>query len=216
MHHCRIVSLCLIALVSSEATFAEDPVSFAQDVRPILSDHCFACHGPDAETREADLRLDSLESATANKAVVPGDIQASELWSRITSDDHDSVMPPPEFGKPITKEQRATLKKWIESGAEYTTHWSFTAPVRPPVPVGNRQTTHPINAFLQEQLHSVELTPSPLADRRTLIRRVTLDLTGLPPTPDEIQAFINDESNNAYETLIDRLFSRTTYGEHMS
>ena len=217
MYHFRIALFFLPALVAGGHVFAKDGVSFAQDVRPILSDHCFACHGPDAETREADLRLDSLESASANGAVVPGDAEASEVWNRITSDDHDSVMPPPEFNKPLTKEQRDILEKWIEVGAKYEMHWAFKRPVRPTVPpVSRGKSTHPIDAFLQEKMRDTGLSPSPLADKRTLIRRVTLDLTGLPPTLDEIEAFVNDQSANAYETLIDRLFGRVTFGEHMA
>ena len=189
-------------------------VSFSQDVRPILSDHCFACHGPDAETREADLRLDSLESAAENDAIVPGDLDASEVYARVTSDDEDVVMPPPGFNKPLTIEQRDVLRRWIASGAEYESHWAFQAPVRPDVPSSDG--THPIDAFIQAKLEDTGLTPSPLADRRTIVRRVTLDLTGLPPTPAEIDAFINDDSEDAYERLIDRLFGRVTYGEHMA
>tara|TARA_R110002049_G_scaffold27321_3_gene94443 strand:+ start:90879 stop:94067 length:3189 start_codon:yes stop_codon:yes gene_type:complete len=198
----------------------ESDISFSQDVRPILSDHCFACHGPDAETREADLRLDSLESATENGAIVAGDVDASELFARITSDDGDLVMPPPEFDKPLSVSQQATLRRWIESGAPYETHWAFAAPVRPSVPavpsLAGKGTAHPLDAFLQQKISEAGLTPSPPADKRTLIRRATLDLTGLPPTPDEIDAFLDDTSSNAYEKLMDRLFSRATYGEHMA
>ena len=193
---------------------AESKTAFSEDVRPILSDHCFACHGPDADTREADLRLDARESATENDAVVPGDPDASELYRRIVSTDEEIVMPPPDFNKPLSKEQRDILRRWIESGAEYETHWAFTPPVRPELSIADEN--HPIDALLRPKMKQAGLTPSPLADRRTLIRRVTLDLTGLPPTPDEIEAFLDDDSPHAYETLIDRLFSRITYGEHMA
>ena len=193
---------------------ADESVSFSQDVRPILSEHCFACHGPDAEKREADLRLDEVDSASEGGAVVAGDLDASELWARIISDDPDSIMPPPEYNKPLDDAQRRTLKSWIESGAEYQQHWSFVAPEKSNVPRNDRE--HPIDAFLDETLAGVGLEMSPESDRRTLLRRVTLDLTGLPPTREEIESFLNDSREDAYQRVIDRLMARVTYGEHMA
>lgn len=209
-----VLSAIVFVVVLAQRSFAGDSISFPQDVRPILSEHCFACHGPDQETREAGLRLDNAESAIETGAIVAGDLDGSELWARITSDDPDSVMPPPSFGKPIDERQRAALQSWITSGAEYQQHWAFVAPTRPAIPQNKRR--HPIDAFVQEKLESVDLDLSPPTDRRTLIRRVTMDLTGLPPTPDEIEAFLNDSRDDAYERLIDGLTNRVTYGEHMA
>jgi len=221
MPHCRVVLLSLAVVLLGQPQSLKAEVSFSQEVRPILSDHCFACHGPDGETRQADLRLDSLTEATERGVLVPGDADASEVWLRITSDDPDLMMPPPEYHKPLTAQQRQTLRKWIQDGAQYETHWSFSPPQRPSIPelpAGERgeTNTHPIDAFLQKSIREAGLTPAPPADRQTLIRRATLDLTGLPPTPSEIDEFVHDSSADAYEKLIQRLFSRVTYGEHMA
>ncbi|TWU01429.1 PSD1 and planctomycete cytochrome C domain-containing protein [Neorhodopirellula pilleata] len=206
----------LTLLMASPCVFAcgEDKVSFRQDVRPILSDHCFACHGPDREHREAGLRLDIAEDAIEGGVIEPGDLESSEMWLRITSDDPDAVMPPPEYNLPLDPSQRETLKQWILDGAEYQEHWSFAPVVKPPVPVG--PTAHPIDAFLVQKMATEGLTLSPPTDRRTLIRRATLDLTGLPPTPEEVDAFVNDSDPNAYERLLERLFNQETYGEHFA
>lgn len=206
-----IVAFCVFG---SHSAHADDTVSFPQDVRPILSDHCFACHGPDAEKREADLRLDQADSVSESGAIIAGDLESSELWARIISDDPDTVMPPPDFKKPIDQEQRQILQSWIESGGEYQQHWAFVAPQSHTVP-SNKQ-THPIDSFLAEKLSAAGLEMSPKADRRTLLRRVTLDLTGLPPTPTEIKAFLEDSREDAYQRVIDQLMSRVTYGEHMA
>ncbi|MCA9139370.1 MAG: PSD1 domain-containing protein [Planctomycetales bacterium] len=210
----RVLAGLAIMVAFAPRCAAEGAISFAQDVRPVLSEHCFACHGPDEEKREADLRLDDSESAVQSGAIVPGDVDASELWRRITSDDPDTVMPPPSFNKPIDQSQRSILESWIKSGGEYQQHWSFVAPSRPTIPSNKRR--HPIDAFIQEKLDEAGLDLSPRADRRTLIRRVTMDLTGLPPTPQEINAFLNDSREDAYERLVDGLFNRVTYGEHMA
>lgn len=193
---------------------ATSSVSFTRDVRPILSDNCFACHGPDEGKREADLRLDIAESALESGAVSPGDLDSSELWQRIISEDPSDQMPPPDSHNQLTESQRALIRQWIESGAAYQQHWSFIAPEKPDVPAIDVK--NPIDAFLRERLRTEGLTPAPLADRRTLVRRVTLDLTGLPPTPSEVERFVNDDSTDAYEKLVDRLMNRVTYGEHMA
>lgn len=189
-------------------------VSFAQDVRPILSEHCFACHGPDEQHREAGLRLDRGKDAYDSGAIVAGDLTASGVWQRITSDDASLQMPPPEFNKPLDERQRSVLREWIASGAPYEEHWAFVPPERPAVPDVDHD--HPIDAFLARRQDEAGLTFAPAADKRTLIRRVTLDLTGLPPTPSEVEAFVDDPRPDAYERLIERLFSRVTYGEHMA
>ena len=213
--HLRLIAIGFLSCWAADPTSnADDNVSFAQDVRPILSEHCFACHGPDEAKREAGLRLDEAANATDSGAVVAGDLDASELWARITTADADLVMPPPEFGKPITESQRQVLRSWIENGAEFGQHWSFVQPTKPPVPANGQ--THPIDAFLQRKITAAGLEMSEPADRRTLLRRITLDLTGLPPTPDEIRAFLSDSREDAYERAIDGLMSRVTYGEHMA
>ncbi len=213
------IILVLIAIHCPAFTIAEEAVSFTRDIRPILSDNCFACHGPDEETREADLRLDMADDAVSSGAIVPGELEASSLWKRITSSDESEVMPPPESHKELNATQRDLIRRWIESGAQYEQHWSFVAPTKPTVPTLDtvaEQPSNPIDAFLQQRLAREGLTPSPLADRETLIRRVTLDLTGLPPTPEEVRAFVADDSAGAYEKLIDELMNRVTYSEHMA
>ena len=194
-------------------------VSFHHEVRPVLSDACFACHGFDEKTREADLRLDTAEGAYADlggyAAFVPGNPEKSEAWLRILSDDKDDVMPPPEHHRQLTDREKETLKKWIEQGAEYAEHWSFTS-VEKPTPPAEVGTANPIDQFIRKRLANEGLEPAPEADKETLIRRVTLDLTGLPPTPKEVDAFLADKSSDAYETLVDGLLDRVTYGEHMA
>lgn len=201
-------------MISSNAV-ADDAVDFQQDVRPILSDRCFACHGPDENHREADLRLDDREGAVETGAIVPGQSDESELIRRILSDDPDEVMPPPDFNKDLTEAQKELLRRWVDQGAKYEAHWSFVAPRRPDVPeVANA--SNPIDAFIQQRLSNEGLGPAKLAERETLIRRVTLDLTGLPPTQAEVDAFLADTSPGAWEKLIEDLLSRETYGEHMA
>ena len=185
-------------------------LEFNRDIRPILSDKCFACHGFDAKTREGGLRLDTEEGAYSLKdgvqAIKPGDLQGSEVWHRITHVDEDEVMPPPESNKSLTKEEREVLKRWIEDGGKYQAHWAFVPPKKmaPPVVLGAR---NPIDQFIGARLEEEELSFSPEADRTTLIRRVTLDLTGLPPTPQQLDQFLNDAAPGGYERLVDRLMA---------
>ena len=189
---------------------------FNRDIRPILSDKCFACHGFDAKTREGGLRLDTEEGAYSLKdgvqAIKPGDLQGSEVWHRITHVDEDEVMPPPESNKSLTKEEREVLKRWIEDGGKYQAHWAFVPPKKmaPPVVLGARNS---IDQFIGARLEEEELSFSPEADRTTLIRRVTLDLTGLPPTPQQLDQFLSDEAPGAYERLVDRLMASRDYAE---
>jgi hypothetical protein len=216
----RILTAVLLNLtLATSLTAADDRVQFNRDVRPILSDHCFACHGFDQKKREAGLRLDVAEGAYADldghRAVVPGKLAESELWRRVISNNSEEVMPPEDFGKPLSADQKDVLKRWIEQGAEYQQHWSFIVPQKPDVPDIDG-VTNPIDAFLQERLQAEGLASSKLADKTTLIRRVTLDLTGLPPTIAEVDAFLGDESPNAYGKLVERLQERVTYGEHMA
>ena len=199
-------------------------LQFNRDIRPILSDKCFACHGIDAKKREAKLRLDTVEGALkpnedGDIAVTPGDLAKSEVWQRIISDDKDDMMPPPKSHKTLTAAQKDTIKRWIEQGAPYQKHWAFEAPVKPVVPElrsSSSDLRNPIDAFIGQRLDKEGLKLSPEADRETLIRRVTFDLTGLPPTPAEIDAFVADRAPDAYDKVVTRLLANRHYGEHMA
>jgi hypothetical protein len=202
---------------------ADDKLDFNRDIRPILSNACFKCHGFDDKTRQAGLRLDTLEGATGalesgTTAVIPGKSADSELIKRITSVDEAERMPPKDSGKTITPEQIELLKKWIDQGAEFKQHWSFITPARPPLPdVSHKEAVrNPIDNFILARVEKSGLAPSPPADKVTLIRRVTLDLTGLPPTPEEVDAFLADNSPEAYANVVDRLLKSPRYGEHMA
>jgi hypothetical protein len=205
--------LAMVLCVATGSAWAV-PVEFNRDVRAILSKNCFACHGQDAKKRKGKLRLDTAEGAFASKkgvaAVVAGNVSESELWARVNSEDPDEVMPPPKTKKSLTAEEKQTLKHWIEQGAKYEKHWAFIAPKKLNVPVG---AGNPIDAFLQRRLNQEGLKPAPLAKPETVVRRVYLDLTGLPPTPKELDAFL---ANPSLEKLIDDLMQRQTYGEHMA
>ncbi|PQO28845.1 PSD1 and planctomycete cytochrome C domain-containing protein [Blastopirellula marina] len=207
-------SLLLLAVLSYPA-MGESPVDFNRDIRPILAAKCFACHGPDEEHREADLRLDDRDAAIDHGAIVPGAVDESVLIERIMTDDADLVMPPPQANDVLKEEQKQLLSRWIQQGAKYAKHWAFVPPVKPPVPlVGD--TAWPRNAidhFVLAKLEQEKLTPSPEADRYTLVRRVYLDLIGLPPTPEEADAFVRSEDPAAYEKLVDQLLASPRYGE---
>jgi len=195
---------------------AENRLEYNRDVRPILLDACLACHGPDSAAREADLRLDQREAAVEMGAIVPGDPDASEMIRRILSEDEAERMPPPETKKSLTAQQQATLVRWVREGAEYQPHWSFIAPQRPALPeVENEAWVRtPIDRFIAEKLEAAGLAPAPEADRRALARRLSLDLTGLPPSPEEVAAFVNNAAPDAYERYVDRLMASPRWGEH--
>ncbi|TWU14987.1 Planctomycete cytochrome C [Novipirellula galeiformis] len=202
-------------VVAFAANVPAQPVDFGRDVRPILSDHCFACHGPDEEHREADLRLDA--SVGVLSVVQPEQVDQSELISRILSDDADTLMPPPKFGKPLSQAQIEILKQWVAQGATYGEHWAFETPQKKSVPaVAMPSATEAIDAFIDAELRRIGLPPNAAADRRTLLRRVSLDLTGLPPSQRDAEQFLNDTSAEAYERLVDRLLQSHHYGEHMA
>ena len=191
--------------------------SYNRDVRPILATHCFACHGPDAAAREADLRLDHREDALASGAIVPDDPEASELIARILlPDDDPAAMPPASAHRRLTDQEKASLVEWVRAGAEYQSHWSFLAPTRPEMPdvTDPSWVRNPIDRYVLRELDRVGLEPAPQADRRTLARRVALDLIGLPPTVAEVEAFVGDPSPDAYERYVDRLLDSKRYGEH--
>ncbi|MCH2026634.1 MAG: PSD1 and planctomycete cytochrome C domain-containing protein, partial [Verrucomicrobiales bacterium] len=208
--------LYLIFAVLANAEFSWAEINFNRDIKPILSENCYFCHGPDQNKRKAKLRLDNFKDATAShdgvSAIVPNDPDKSELIYRIFSDDPDEVMPPPEAKLNITKAQKDTLKKWISSGAKYEKHWAFIKPEKPK-PLTKK---HPVDEFVSNTLKDSQMGSSPQADPETLIRRVSLDLTGLPPRPEEINNFVTDDSPEAYEKLVDRLLNSQAYGEKMT
>ncbi|MDX1944411.1 MAG: PSD1 and planctomycete cytochrome C domain-containing protein [Pirellulaceae bacterium] len=214
----------LLAGVIGPVTADEPPLDFNRHIRPILSDACFKCHGFDDKTRMADLRLDTAEGAMAKLesgavAVVPGKLGESELVRRITSTDAGERMPPEGSGKSLSPQQIELLKKWVGQGAPYKQHWSFITPQRqapPEVAKHKDAVRNPIDQFILARLEQEKLGPSPAADKVTLLRRVTLDLTGLPPTTEEVDAFVADESPEAYEKVVDRLLKSPRYGEHMA
>ena len=196
-------------------------IEFNRDVRPILSQNCFACHGVDSAARKADLRLDRFEDATASRKdslppISPGKPEKSELVRRIFTTDADDQMPPPKLHKVLTPQQKEILKRWIADGAKYQEHWSLIAPTRPALPKvrDRRWVKNPIDNFVLARLDQEGLKPAPEADRRTLARRVSLDLTGLPPAPEEVDAFVKDKSPDAYEKLADHFMASPHWGEH--
>lgn len=203
---------------------AADRIEFNRDIRPILSDNCFACHGPDEKTRQGGLRLDIAEQSrlklASNKAaVVPGNLGDSELIRRILSTDPNETMPPKETGKHLTEAQIERLKKWIDQGAEYQSHWAFMPVSRPKVPrLGHSVllSRNSIDDFVQERLSHEQVQLSPEADRERLLRRASFDLTGTPPTVDEIDEFLADAAPDAYEKVVDRLLASPRYGERMA
>jgi hypothetical protein len=196
------------------ALLAQDPEpSFNRDVRPILSEHCFACHGPDAKRRESGLRLDTREGAAA--AIVPGRPEKSGLLLRLHSADREERMPPAGTGKRPTAEQAAVLRRWIAAGAPWEESWSFTRPRRPALPEA-AGAPHPVDRFIHDRLRREGIVPAGEASRETLVRRLSLDLTGLPPTPAEVDAFLADASPGAYGRLVDRLLASPRYGERIA
>jgi hypothetical protein len=220
MKLCFEVAAVVVAALVANASGADQTVSFNRDIRPILAKNCFACHGPDQGARKAELRLDTAEGATADlggrRALVPGEADESELVSRIESDDPETVMPPPDSGYELSAEEKGLLRRWIAEGAEYNVHWSFTRPEKGELPtVGQKDwPKHAIDCFVLARLEAEQLAPSDAADRFRLIRRVSLDLTGLPPTLEEADAFVADSSDGAFEKVVDRLLASEAYGEH--
>src|SRR5215813_1744718 len=198
-------------------------IDFNRDIRPILADKCWGCHGPDATAKKIKLRLDSETAATADlgrgrRAIVPGNIEQSQLARRITASDESMRMPPVDSGRKLTQPEIDLLIEWVRQGARWQRHWSFTAPTRPALPE-IKNVDWPKNAidlFTLERLEREGMAPAPEADRATLVRRVTLDLTGLPPTTHEVDDFLNDESPKAYEKVVDRLLASPRYGERMA
>ena len=198
------------------------PVDFNRQIRPILVEHCLACHGPDEKSRKAGLRLDGTNlinlETDAGRLIVPGKPQESDLFKRLSHADKSKLMPPPKFAKPLGEAQIILLSNWIRQGAKTSAHWAFVPPIRPPVPTVKDPSwfKNPIDAFILARLEAEGLKPEPEANRERLLRRVTLDLTGLPPTPAERSAFLNDSAPGAYERVVDRLLASPRYGERMA
>ncbi len=219
-----LLAFCILPAGAVSLAAADKPtIDFNRDVRPILADKCYACHGPDAKEVQAGLRLDLPESATAASesgsiAIVPGKPEDSELVRRIDSDDELERMPPPEAHKDISAEERAVLRKWIAEGAEYKRHWSFLAPERSAEPEVNDAAwvRNPIDRFVLARLEAEGMKPNAEASRETLIRRVSLDLRGLPPTVAEVDAFLSDAAPGAYERMVDRMLASPHYGEKLT
>ncbi len=218
----------VFALAISNLASAAESVDFNFDIKPILSDRCYVCHGPDQDNREADLRLDlkegaykESESGNVEKVVEPGDHKSSELWLRIVSDDPDVVMPPPDSNLALTKSEKATLRRWIDQGADWKAHWAFLPiPERvvPPEATSpeSKRPTQIIDRFIEAKLSEASFGFSEQASKETLIRRVTFDITGVPPTLEQIDAFLQDESGDAFEKVVDRLLGSSRYGERMA
>ncbi len=199
-------------------------ISFNRDIRPILSDNCFACHGPDERTREGGLRLDLREAATrehkGSRGIHPGAPESSSIMARITTEDPEDRMPPSDSNKTLSSHEVELLREWIKQGAEWQDHWAFVPPTRPEVPPvashAGAPAINPIDNFVRHRLKQEGLTPSEEAQREILIRRATFDLTGLPPTLEQVDAFVNDDDANAYEKVVDRLLASERYGERMA
>jgi cytochrome c553 len=228
--------LCCILLATSQALHAQgndaqgndaqgnDPIDFNRDIRPILSENCFYCHGQDGNKRQADLRLDDRQAAIDGLAIVPGDLANSQLIARIESTDPDALMPPPKSNRRLSDGQKELLKRWIASGAQYSKHWAFETPRSPSVPnlasdasePLRTWVSNPIDAFIAQGLRDSGLAPSPVADRRMMIKRLYSDLIGLPPDPQQVEDFAEDPDPMAYDHLVDRLLADPAYGERMS
>ncbi len=203
--------LCQVATVSPA-----DRLRYNRDIRPILAENCFACHGADSASRKADLRLDQPEAAVKSRAIVPGDPAKSEILKRILSTDPEELMPPPRTQKRLKPQEKETLRRWIATGAEYEAHWSFLPPRRAELPnVRHAQwVKNPIDQFILAKLEEHGIEPAPEADRRTIARRLSLDLTGLPPSPELVESFLLDTEANAHERLVNRLLLSSAWGEH--
>lgn len=219
---CGIASV-LGVLLAVIAGAAPGTVDFNRDIRPLLADHCYQCHGPDDAKRKAGLRLDQREGALAKLesgevAIAPRNPDASKLLKLVATHNDDDRMPPVKTGKRLGPDQIALLTRWIGEGAEWKPHWSYITPERPAVPALTDVSwaRNEIDHFIGAHLEAEGLKPSPEADRRTLARRVAFDLTGLPPTIDEVDAFLSDTSDAAYETMVDRMLASQAYGERMA
>ncbi len=207
----RAVAALVVVLLPPAARAGD--IDFNRDVLPILAANCFPCHGPDGAKRQADLRLDARAGAVSSKAIVSGEPNQSELIARLTADDAEGRMPPPKAGPRLKPGQVQILRDWIERGAVYDEHWAFVPPRKPPVPKVGAPGANPIDAFVLDRLGNAGLKPAAPAAREALLRRATLDLTGLPPSPEEVEAFVKDPAPDAWEKVADRLLASPHYGE---
>ena len=214
---CCLAALALTRFLSAAPGEAPaKPVDFDREVRPILADNCFACHGPDDKQRMAKLRLDTKDGLAA--VVSAGKSAESKLYQRISSPEKAQRMPPPFAERFPDQKQIELIRRWIDEGAKWETHWAYAAPKRPELPAVTNKAwaRNPIDHFILAKLEAEGLKPSAEADKATLLRRVTFDLTGLPPTPAEVDAFVRDKSPRAYEKVVDRLLASPHYGERMA
>ncbi len=215
--HLFLVVIATTSFVQAADFTLPQKIAFNRDVRPILSENCFKCHGFDAKKREANRRIDTRDGALAEiegvRAIVPGKLADSEVHARIHATDKDEQMPPPKSGKKLDERQRAIIDQWIKDGAEYQPHWAY-APVRRPTEISPAKNQNPIDALVQARLGQIGLQPSPEADRRTLIRRLSLDLTGLPPRPKDVEDFAGAQLT--YENAVDQFLASPAYGERMT
>jgi hypothetical protein len=213
---CSALLLLATFLTAGPVNGAEPEPTYNRDIRPLFTENCFACHGPDKSARKADLRLDIREEAIKAGAIVPGKPDESPLVERIFATSASKMMPPPKSHKKLTPAQKDLLKRWIAAGAEYQPHWAFIAPKRPELPAVKKTgwVRNPIDRFILAELEKRGLEPAPEADRRTLARRLSLDMTGLPPEPADVEAFVKDNSADAYEKYVDRLMRSAHWGEH--
>jgi len=214
------IAICAALLWGSSAFSQESSIDFNRDIRPILSGKCFQCHGPDEGALKGKLRLDRREDAikggkSGELAIVAGKPEASQILRRVVATDSNEVMPPPKTGKAVTEKERELLKKWIAQGAKYSLHWSYNPPVRAAVPAVKTPAwvVNPIDGFILARLEKEKLAPTKVADRHTLARRLSIDITGLPPSIEELKAFVADTRPDAYERYVDALLARPTYGE---
>ena len=218
----HIATGCLTAILGGlGASDAAEKVDFNRDVRPILAEKCYHCHGPDEATRQADLRLDQRDAVEASGVVVAGEPAESPLIERILSTDPDERMPPPDAKIELDAPQRQILREWVLQGAPWAEHWSFATLQQPPLPAEETDSSaawvrNPIDRFILRRLRDEGLSPAAPATRERLLRRAALDLTGLPPAPEQVAAYLEDPSPLAYERAIDRLLASPAYGERMA
>ena len=217
---CTVTILLSLTTLAWAAEPLPDKVDFNRDIKPILSDNCYACHGPDEEQVKGGLRLDSFAAATKElksgaRAIVPKDTDESELVYRVHTTDADELMPPVESNKSLTAREKALLKQWVAQGGEFAKHWAYVAPKKTAAPKVEQKgfTRNDIDRFILARLKANGFAPANKADRRVLIRRLSFDLTGLPPTWAEVEAFVNDKAANAYEKVVNRLLASPHYGE---
>ena len=219
-HLCLSLVLLCILVESGQAERASPPkeiIHFGRDIQPILANRCYKCHGPDAEQRQAELRLDQFDAVSAT-SIVPGDVDQSPLYQRITDTDPEIRMPPPSEGPPLTRKEQQQIARWIESGGARDAHWAFVVPQQqtPPQVEDRSWPQGAIDAFVLARLEKEGLAPAPEADRRTLIRRASFDLRGLPPSIEEVEAFVHDPDPDAYSRMVDTMLESPHYGERMA